>query len=210
MIGQARIRVLCVDDHRIVREGLTLILGQYPDIEVVGSAMSGEDAIRMFSDLRPDVTIMDLQMAPVSGVDAIRAIRRIDPHARIVVLTMYGGDEDIHQALAAGAAAYLLKNTMSPELVGVIRDLHQGRRPIMNPELRSRLEERDGRSHITPRETQVLDLISHGLRDKEIAGAMGISEHTVYAHVKHILLKLGVKDRTAAIRTAVERGIIRL
>lgn len=205
-----RIRILCVDDHRIVREGLALIINQHPDLEVVGLAASGEEALTLFERLRPDVTIMDLQLGPMSGVDAIEAIRRRDANAKVIVLTMYVGDEDIHRAVAVGAVAYLFKNTISADLVRVVREVHRGERPAMSPELHARLSERAARPHITPREVQVLEMVSHGLRDKEIAAAMGISERTVYVHVANILHKLNAKDRTAAVRTAVTRGIIRI
>jgi two-component system, NarL family, response regulator len=206
----SRIRVLCADDHRIVREGLALIINQHPDLAVVGLAASGKEAVALFTQLQPDVTIMDLQMEGGAGVESIEAIRRGDPDAKVIVLTMYVGDEDIHRAVSAGAAAYLFKNTISDDLVRVIRDVHRGERPAMSPDLKARLDERAGRPRITLREVQVLEMISHGLRDKEIASAMNISERTVHVHVQNILLKLGAKDRTAAVRTAVKRGIIRM
>lgn len=202
------IRVACVDDHRIVREGLALVIGQQPDMTVVALAGSGEEAIAAYRQHRPDVVVMDLQMPSMSGVDAIRAIRRIDREARIVVLTMLRGDEDIHRALDAGAATYLLKDTAFDELLDTIRQVYDGRRPTISPDVRARLAERAGRPTLTPREIDVLQLVRKGLRNREIAASLGVGEETVQSHVKHILAKLDVPDRTAAIDVALRRGII--
>lgn len=203
------IKVLCVDDHRIVREGLSLIIGRQPDMEVVATASSGEEAIDLFSKCRPDVTLMDLNLRGLGGLDAIKAIRRQDGQARIVVLTMHNGEEYIHRAIEAGAASYVLKDTLSDSLIGVIRDVYRGR-PSMAPDVQARLAERAGNPHLTPREVQVVQLISEGMRNKEIAAALGISFETAQVHVKNILSKLRVQDRTAAVSVAVRRGIIQL
>jgi DNA-binding NarL/FixJ family response regulator len=203
------IRVMCVDDHRIVREGISLIIDRQPDMEVVGSAASGEESVELFQRCRPDVTLMDLQLRSMSGVEAIRAIRRQDEDARIVVLTMYSGDEDIHRALEAGATTYLLKDTLSDDLIRVVREVHEGKQPI-GADVEARLAERAGRPRLTSREVQVLELIAQGMRNKEIAAALGISEETAQVHVKNILSKLKVKDRTAAVNVALRRGIIHL
>ncbi|HUR34972.1 MAG TPA: response regulator transcription factor [Vicinamibacterales bacterium] len=203
------IRVLCVDDHRIVREGLALIIGRQPDMEVVGSASSGEEAVELFTKFRPDITLMDLNLRGMSGLDAIRTIRKQDPRARVVVLTMHNGEEYIHRALEAGAASYVLKDTLSDNLVGTIRDVHEGRRTLA-PDVEARLAERAGNAHLTPREVQVVELISQGMRNKEIAATLGISFETAQVHVKNILAKLKVQDRTAAVSVAVRRGIIQL
>jgi two-component system, NarL family, response regulator len=203
------IRILCVDDHRIVREGLSLIIGRQPDMEVVGSASSGEEAVEMFARHRPDITLMDLNLRGMSGLDAIKAIRRHDPRARVVVLTMHNGEEYIHRALEAGAASYVLKDTLSDNLVGTIRDVYEGR-PTLAPDVEARLAERAGNAHLTPREVQVVELISQGMRNKEIAATLGISFETAQVHVKNILAKLKVQDRTAAVSVAVRRGIIQL
>jgi DNA-binding NarL/FixJ family response regulator len=204
-----RIRVLCVDDHRIVREGLTLIINRQPDMDVVGSAADGEEAVELFARLLPDVTLMDLQLGTMGGVDAIRAIRRQTPAARIVVLTMYQGDEDIHRALEAGAATYLLKDTLSDDLVRVVRQVHAGDHPVM-PTVEARLAERAASPTLTRREVQVIELISQGMRNKEIAASLGISEETAHVHVRNILAKLKVKDRSGAINVALRRGIIHI
>lgn len=205
-----RIRVLCADDHRIVREGISLIISQQPDMEVTGAATSGEECLAMFRRRRPDITVMDLQMGGMNGVETIKAIRKEDPDAKVIVLTMYIGDEDIHQAITAGARAYLYKNTISDDLLRVIREVHRSQEPIISAEIQARLDERAGRPRVTPREVEILELISQGLRDKEIAEAIGISENTVYVHVKNILAKLEARDRTAAVRAAMRRGIIHM
>jgi DNA-binding NarL/FixJ family response regulator len=208
-MADAPIRILCVDDHRIVREGIELIIARQPDMQVAASAASGEESIEMFRRHRPDVTLMDLQLGAMSGVDAIRIIRRDHPDARIVVLTMFQGDEDIFRALQAGAATYLLKDMLSDDLIRVIRDVHAGKQPV-RPEVEARLAERAAGPTLTPREVQVVGLIAEGMRNKEIAAALGISDETVQVHVKSIFWKLKVKDRSAAMNVALRRGIIHL
>ena len=206
----ARIQILCVDDHRIVREGLELIIERQPDMAVAASAASGEESIELFRRHLPDVTLMDLQLGAMSGVDAIRAIRREHPDARIVVLTMFQGDEDIFRALQAGAATYLLKDTLSDDLIRVIREVHAGKHPVQQPEVEARLAERAAGPTLTPREVQGVGLIAEGRRNKDIAAALGISDETVQVHVKSIFWKLKVKDRSAAMNVALRRGIIHL
>ena len=203
------IRVLCVDDHRIVREGIALIISREPDMTVVGSAATAPEAVAQFKRHRPDVTLMDLRLGVTSGIQAIQAIRRDHPDARIVVLTMYQGDEDIHQALAAGAATYLLKDTLSDDLIRVVREVHAGGHPI-GPDVRARLDDRAANPTLTPREIEVLKLVSQGKRNKEIAALLGISEETVPVHLKHVFAKLKVNERTAAINVALRRGIVHI
>ena len=205
-----RIRILCTDDHRIVREGIALIINRQPDMRVVGSASSGEEAIALFRELKPDVTLMDLQLGGMSGVEAIRAIRQESPGARIVVLTMYQGDEDIYQALEAGATTYLLKDTLSDDLIRVIREVNAGRQPAVSEAVKEQLTRRAERPTLTPREVEVLALVAQGLRNREIALALTLSEETVQVHVRNILSKLDVKDRTGAVSVALRRGIIHL
>ena len=206
---EERIRVLCVDDHRLVLDGLQLIIETHPGLEVVGTATNGAEAIEAFRALRPDVTLMDLQLPGMSGLEAIRAIRHEHPDARIIVVTMYHGDEDIFRTLQAGAATYLLKDTLSDELIRVIREVHDGGRPV-TPNVRARLAERSEHETVTPRELEVLELVSQGLRNKEIAAVLGLSESTVQVHVKNILAKFQVNDRTAAVNVALRRGIIHI
>lgn len=207
--GTGTIRVLCVDDHWIVREGLTLTINRQPDMQVIGTAASGEEAVELFNQLRPDVTLMDLQLGRMSGVDAIKAIRKHAPEARVVVLTMFQGDEDIHRALQAGASTYLLKDTLSGDLVRVVRQVHAGEYPLM-ANIRARLAERAAGPTLTAREVQVMELVSRGLRNKEVAFTLGISEETVPVHLKNIYSKLKVNDRSAAISVAIRRGIIHI
>jgi DNA-binding NarL/FixJ family response regulator len=206
---QHRIRVFCVDDHRVMLDGLALLIGRQPDMEVVGSATHGEQAVDSVARMKPDVTLMDLQLPGVSGLDAIRQIRKANPDARIVVLTMYQGDEDIYRALEAGAATYLLKDALSEDLVRVIREVHTGGRPL-TADVEAALAGRRKQPPLTPREVEVVRLIAEGMRNKEIAVTLGISEQTAKVHVKNILAKLGVSDRAAVIPVALRRGIIHL
>jgi DNA-binding NarL/FixJ family response regulator len=205
-----RIRLLCVDDHRIVREGIALILKRHADMDVVGMAATGEEALELFKTCRPDVTLMDLRLRGMSGVEATREIRRIDPSARVVVLTMYQGDEDIFRALEAGAATYLLKDTLADDLIQVIRDVKAGKQTPISAEVQARLAERSVRPELTPREVEILNLISQGMQNREIATALGISEATAQVHVKNILAKLDVRHRTAALNVALRRGIVHI
>lgn len=203
------IRVMCVEDHRIVREGIALIINQEPDMEVVGACATVDEAIVMHRNARPDVTLMDLRLGRTSGVDAIKAIRKEDPQARIVVLTMYEGDEDIYRAHAAGATTYLLKDTLSSDLIDVVRAVHAGERPV-RPDVQARLAQRAAGPTLTSREVEVLQLVSEGLRNKEIGATLGITEGTVQIHVKNIFGKLNVNDRTGAVQIAVRRGLIQM
>jgi len=208
-LAKSKIRILCVDDHRLVLAGIELMIGRQPDMQVVGSATSGEEAVSLFRQHKPDITLMDLQLPVMSGLEAIRAIRHLSPDARIIVLTMYHGDEDIHRALVAGASTYLLKDMLSDDLMRVIREVHAGQRALL-PDVQIKLDERATRPSLTPREVQVTELIGRGLRNKEIASELHISEETVQVHVKSILTKLSVNDRTAAVNVAMRRGIIHL
>jgi DNA-binding NarL/FixJ family response regulator len=202
MTAPTHIRVLCVDDHRIVREGIGLIISRQPDMEVVGSAATGQDAVVQFRLHQPDITLMDLRLGEMSGIDAIVAIRREWPQARIIVLTMYQGDEDIHQALAAGAATYLLKDSLSDDLIRTVREVHAGRSPI-GDDVKARLDAREAQPKLTPREVQVK-------RNKEIAALLDISEETVPVHLKNIFTKLKVSERTSAVNVALRRGIVHI
>jgi two-component system NarL family response regulator len=207
--GERAIRVLCVDDHRLVLEGFTRIISLQSSFEVVGAATSGEEAVDLFRRCKPDVTLMDLQLPGMSGLDAIRVIRKEDPGARIVVVTMYQGDEDIFRALEAGATTYLLKDALPTELFEVIHSVYAGT-PSLGPAVSARLASRSERPALTPREIDVLELVAEGLRNKEIASSLGLSETTIQVHVKNILSKLAVNDRTAAVNVALRRGIIHI
>jgi two-component system NarL family response regulator len=203
------IRVLCVDDHIVVRRGLAAIINSQQDMKIVASVPDGAQAVEQYREQRPDITLMDLQLPGISGFEAIRQIRSIDERARIIVLTMYGGDEDIYQALQAGAATYLLKQELGDNLTDVIRDVFAGNRPL-GSDIKERLGQRAVSPPLTSREVQVIELISRGLRGREVASTLGISEETVHVHVRNIFTKLQVKDRAAAIRIALERGFIHL
>ena len=203
------IRILCVDDHRIVREGIASLIDRQADMRVVASAASGEEAIDLFVEHQPDITLMDLQLGVMDGITAIKIIRRRAPDARIVVLTMRRGDEDIHRALEAGASTYLMKDTISDDLIRVLREVQAGEHP-MPADVEARLAERATRATLTDREVQVVELVAQGMRNKEIGVSLGITETTVQVHVKNILAKLKVQDRSGAITAAIRRGIIHI
>jgi len=205
----SKIRVMCVDDHPVVREGLTRRLAIERDMTMIAAASTGEEALPLFDQHKPDITLMDLNLPGMSGLETVVALRKRDPQARIIVLTMYDGDEDIHRALAAGAAAYVLKTTVSDELVDVIRQVHAGARP-MSSDVAAQLSARAESPSITARENEVLRLMAQGMRNKEIAASLQITEDTVEVHAKKIFTKLNVRDRTAAVTVALRRGIIHL
>jgi DNA-binding NarL/FixJ family response regulator len=192
-----------------MREGVAKIVGVQPDMEVVAEASNGEHAVAQFLAIRPDVTLMDLQLPVVSGAEAIRRIIELEQSARIIVLTMYRGDEDIHRAFDAGAMGYVLKDTISDDLIHVIREVYAGRR-VVTREIEQALDQRAQLASLSLREQQVLELMAEGMRNKEIAAALGISLDTAGMHVKHLFAKLGVHDRTAAVARAIRRGIIRI
>ena len=195
------ITVMCVDDHAVFLDGITHILDLQSDIEVVAMTTSGEEAVRLYRQHQPDVTLMDLQLRAIDGVETIKAIRREFPDAHFVVLSMYAGDQDVFRALAAGAAAYLLKDIDSDEVMRVIREVHSGR---MTQVLQS--------SHpaLTIREQEILQLIASGVQNKKIAVQLGVSEETIRTHLRHIYGKLDVNDRTQALTVAIRRGIVHL
>ncbi len=201
------IRVMTVDDHPMLREGLASVIEGESDMLLVGEATNGAEAIDSFRRLRPDVTLMDLRMPDMSGIEAIEHIRREFPGARIVVLTTYKGDVNALGALKAGAAGYLLKSMLRKDLLDTIRAVHAGKRRIP-PEIASEIAEHAADDALTEREIQVLQLVAAGNSNKLIAVRLSISEGTVKAHMKSILPKLGATDRTHAVMIAVKRGIL--
>jgi DNA-binding NarL/FixJ family response regulator len=198
--------VLVVDDHPLLRLGVAAIIDAQADMHVVAQAGSGEEAVKLFKKHHPDITMMDLRLPGMSGLDALRAIRREDAHAKCLVLTTYEGDEDIHQAIAAGALGYIIKGMSHETLVEALRRVRSGSLCLPAPVMRS-LADRTPNSDLSPREREVLTLMVRGKSNKEIAGALGITEATVKCHVSVILLRLGVTDRTQAVIAALQRGL---
>jgi DNA-binding NarL/FixJ family response regulator len=202
-----RIRILTVDDHSLLRDGIAKLLGAQPDMELVAEASNGREAVEQFRLHRPDITLMDLQMPEMNGVDAIMTICAEFSRARIIVLTTYTGDVQVMRALRAGARGYLLKNLLRKELLDTIRLVHAGHKRIP-PEVASELAEHATDEGLSDREIQVLGLIAGGNANKEVAMQLSITEETVKGHVKNILAKLGANDRTHAVTIGIKRGII--
>jgi DNA-binding NarL/FixJ family response regulator len=205
----SKIRVLIVDDHPIMRVGIAAIIEATPDMTTVAQAGSGEEAVELFEKHLPDITLMDLRLPGMSGVEAIRTLMARHPNAKFVVLTTYEGDEDIHQALAAGARSYIVKGMPHEALVSALRRIHAGGRFLPPPVSRA-LNSRIPNSSLSSREREVLDLIVRGKSNKEIAVELGITESTVKCHVSVILMRLNVTDRTQAVVTALQRGLVHL
>lgn len=203
------LRLMLVDDHYLVRLGLSSVIALEPDMRVCAEASTGHQAIELFRSDRPDVTLMDLRLPDLSGTEAIRTIRAEFPQARIIALSTFAGDEEIHMALEAGALAYLVKTVQPEELVDTIRKAAAGQRHVP-PELAARLAARSPRSHLSPRELEVIKLMIQGKRNREIALHLAITEGTVKIHVSNVLAKLGVTDRTEAVTQALQRGIVAL
>jgi DNA-binding NarL/FixJ family response regulator len=206
-VTKENIRVLIVEDHNVVRQGLVALINLAEGIEVVAEAADGVEAIAQFRLHQPDVTMIDLRLPKMGGVDVIQRVRLETPNARFVVLTTYDGDEDIYRALKSGAKAYLLKGMTSEELITTIREVAAGKSHIPAA-IAERLAERMGTEDLTPREADVLEQIVHGKSNKEIATELDISEATVKTHINSLLSKLGVTDRTQAATAAIRRGLV--
>jgi two-component system NarL family response regulator len=204
-----KIRILVAEDHLVARVGVSTIVNMQPDMTVVAEASNGQQAVELFRKHRPDVTLLDLRMPGMGGVEAATAIRAEFPSARMIALTTYGGDEDIRRALSAGVLAYLTKDVLHDELLKAIRAVYEGR-TYLPAAVAAALAAQLPRPDLSAREVQVLELIVRGLANKQIAYTLNIAEHTVKNHVKNILSKLGAQDRTQAATAAIQRGIIHL
>jgi DNA-binding NarL/FixJ family response regulator len=203
------IRVLCVDDHPLVRKGIASILASEPGFQLVGEAGGGREAVELYRELQPDVVLMDLRMPDMDGTEATRQIRKINPEARIIALTSYDGDQDIYRAIEAGVRGYILKEMAHTKVLDAIRTVHAGKR-LMPQEVAERLSEYFPQVALTPREIEVLKYVARGMANKEIAHQLGTAAGTVKMHVQNILAKLGAADRTHAVTIALERGILHL
>jgi DNA-binding NarL/FixJ family response regulator len=204
-----KIRILCVDDHAVVRDGIGAILNLQPDMALVASASTGREALDQYRNARPDITLMDLRLGDMSGLDVIRAIRSEFPNAKIVVLSSYEGDADVREAMNAGAQGYVAKGMVREELLDVIRTVYAGKRRIPAA-LAQTLAEHVSDDQLSARELEVLQFVSAGKRNKEIAAELHVVEDTVKMHVRNILSKLGASDRTEAVTIALRRGILHL
>jgi DNA-binding NarL/FixJ family response regulator len=209
MTDSPRIRVLTVDDHPLMHEGIAAVIKTQPDMELVGQAFSGQEAVGLSRTTKPDVTLMDLRLPDMSGVEATAMIRSEVPGARIIILTTFAGDVEVRRALDAGARSYVLKSTRSKDIMRVIREIHAGKRSIPS-EIAAQLADHCGDDGLTIREIEVLQLVAAGNRNRDVAEKLSVAEDTVKSHISHIMEKLNASDRTQAVAIGVRRGIIQL
>jgi DNA-binding NarL/FixJ family response regulator len=207
--AQQKIRILCVDDHPLVRKGIAAILANEVDMELIAEAENGRDAVELFRQHQPDVTLMDLQMPVLDGTSAVKQIRQDFPDAKIIALTSFDGDQNVYRALEAGVRGYILKESVHAEILNAIRVVHTGGK-LMSAEAAQRLTEYFPEAALTPREVEVLTLVARGLANKEIAARLGTASGTIKMHVQNILARLDAADRTQAVTIALKRGIIPL
>lgn len=203
------IRIFIVDDHPLLLEGIALVVAHEPDMQLVGSAATGREAVEMYEKLRPGLVLMDLRLPDMSGIDAMIAIRAKSPTAKVIILTTFEGDAEVNRALTAGAAGYLLKTMPRKQIVDSMRAIYSGRRRI-DPGVAANLAEHMGQEVLSKREVEILKQVAEGSRNKEIASQLTLSEETIKSHMKNILEKLGAADRTQAVSIAVRRGIMQL
>ncbi len=203
------IRVMTVDDHPLMREGIATVFGSQEDMSLIAEATNGSGAIEAFRRHGPDVTLMDLRLPDMSGIDALLAIRAEFPEARVIMLTTFEGDAEIRRALAAGARSYLLKSMPPAEMVAAVRDVHAGRKRIP-PEIAAQIAEHIAEDSLTAREIEILQEVARGARNRAIGERLFITEETVKVHLKHLMAKLGAQDRTEAVAIGLRRGIIHL
>ena len=209
MTSHARIRIFSVDDHPLLREGIAALVNNQPDMVIAGEASTGSEALQLFKEVQPDITLLDLRLPDMSGIDILIALRSEYPEARVIMLTTFEGDVEIHRALQAGARGYLLKNMPPAELLDVIRQVHADKKRIPAA-IASQLAEHMSDETLTAREVEVLRAVAGGNKNRDIANKLFISEETVKVHIKHIMEKLGASDRTQAVTIGVRRGIIQL
>ena len=209
MASQEPVRVMSIDDHPLLREGITAIINNQPDMTLIASVATAAEGIKSFMELRPDVTLVDLRLPDLSGIEVIIAIRAQAASARLIVLTTFDGDTEIQRAFKAGASGYLLKSMPSKQIVDTIRTVHMGKR-VIPPQIASQIAEHLGEEQLSLRELEVLRHVADGNRNRDIAGLLNISEETVKVHIKHVMEKLGASDRTQSVAIAVRRGMIQL
>jgi DNA-binding NarL/FixJ family response regulator len=203
------IRILAIDDHPLLREGLAAMIRPHADLEFVGTAASGDEGLRLYRELLPDITLLDVRLPDSSGIDVLMALRAEFPNARVIMLSTFSGEADVQRSLAAGARGFLLKTMPPSAIIASIREVHQGKK-VLPPEIASKLAELYDADALTPREIEVLQMLASGHRNQDVAQLLGISESTVKVHVSRVMEKLGAADRTEAVVIGIRRGLVQL